>query len=514
MIRGSKHHLFFILIIGIAAALRLPHLDERPMHTDEAVHAMKFGALLEHNRYTYDPVEYHGPTLNYFTLIPAKLRNMQTLKDVDETTLRLVPVCIGLGLIPLLWGLRPALSIGTIQWAALLTALSPALVFYSRYYIQEILLVTFTFGALVCAFNWINRGKWIDALGTGCFLGLMHATKETAIIAWGAMAAAALLCALVKPTFRYGLKSLSKLQMGVLIVSAGITSALFYSSFFTHPAGIVDSFRTCGIYLDRASVSGAHHHPWFYYFATLADTEAWLLALGGIGAVWVLIQSIRKKISGFLLFWTIYTISMTVVYSLLPYKTPWSMLGFWHGWVLLAAWTITAILNRTTKPVIKMGFLIILGMGCGKLVYADLLNFGEFAYDPTNPYTYSQPQQDVVQVSNTLETVAQSQPEGLDLYVEVISPAVDYWPLPWYLRRFTSVAWRSAISPETPPAPVILVHPTMESALIEKLYTQPPPGQRPLYLPLFEKDMAMRPCVYLKGYIQKAYWDRYMEKMP
>jgi len=67
----------FAILLGFA--LRLPRLASRPMHTDEAVHAIKFGALLEENRYRYDPHEYHGPTLNYFTLIPAWIASAEKL---------------------------------------------------------------------------------------------------------------------------------------------------------------------------------------------------------------------------------------------------------------------------------------------------------------------------------------------------------------------------------------------------------------------------------------------------
>ena len=92
--------------------------------------------------------------------------------------------------------------------AAVLTAVSPAMVFYSRYYIQEMLLVCFTFGAIVALWRWRQvatlcggRGTcprrartwrhvysaraWLVALGV-C-VGMMHATKETCIIALAAM---------------------------------------------------------------------------------------------------------------------------------------------------------------------------------------------------------------------------------------------------------------------------------------------------------------------------------------
>ena len=63
--------LIYGLVLGLACITRLLNLDTRPMHGDEAVHAIKFGSLLEQGSYTYDPDEYHGPTLNYLSLIPA-----------------------------------------------------------------------------------------------------------------------------------------------------------------------------------------------------------------------------------------------------------------------------------------------------------------------------------------------------------------------------------------------------------------------------------------------------------
>ena len=47
--------------------LRLPELARKPMHTDEAVQAAKAGALFDSGGYRYDPREFHGPTLYYFT---------------------------------------------------------------------------------------------------------------------------------------------------------------------------------------------------------------------------------------------------------------------------------------------------------------------------------------------------------------------------------------------------------------------------------------------------------------
>jgi uncharacterized protein (TIGR03663 family) len=120
-----------------ALALRLPQLKRRPMHGDEAVHADKFGQLLENSYYHYNPSEYHGPTLNYFTLVPAWLSGAHDYKDVSEFTLRIVPVLFGVLLVLLLLLLTDGLGGPAACLAAVFTAVSPAFVFYSRYYIPE-----------------------------------------------------------------------------------------------------------------------------------------------------------------------------------------------------------------------------------------------------------------------------------------------------------------------------------------------------------------------------------------
>ena len=69
------------------------------------------------------------------------------LAQTTETDYRIVPVVFGVGLIVLLWFLADGLGRGPAVLAGLFMAISPAMVFYSRYYIQEMLLVFFTLAA-------------------------------------------------------------------------------------------------------------------------------------------------------------------------------------------------------------------------------------------------------------------------------------------------------------------------------------------------------------------------------
>jgi 4-amino-4-deoxy-L-arabinose transferase-like glycosyltransferase len=74
--------------------------------------------------------------------------------------------------------------------AAVLAAVSPALTFYSRFYIQESLFVFFTLGFLVALGRFAERpGAW-RAVCAGALAGLAYATKETSVIVLPAAAAA------------------------------------------------------------------------------------------------------------------------------------------------------------------------------------------------------------------------------------------------------------------------------------------------------------------------------------
>ena len=132
------------MLAGVALVLWSLSLDQRPMHNDEAVNGIKFGQLWEHGGYKYDPNEHHGPSLYYATLALSRLTGAP--KDFDqfsESRLRFTTVLFGVGLILLLPLVADGLGRKATVWAALFTAVSPAMVFYSRYYIHEVLLVFF-----------------------------------------------------------------------------------------------------------------------------------------------------------------------------------------------------------------------------------------------------------------------------------------------------------------------------------------------------------------------------------
>ena len=173
-----------LVAIALAAGLvfRLARLDARPMHHDEANQAVKFGALLERGEYRYDAHDHHGPTLYYLSLPAAKLRGQTTFASLDERTLRGVTAVFGAATILLLPLLAAGIGRTAVAASAWLLALSPAMVYYSRMFIQESLFACFTLAFVVAIGRVATRGGLAWSTLAGVAAGLAVATKETSVI--------------------------------------------------------------------------------------------------------------------------------------------------------------------------------------------------------------------------------------------------------------------------------------------------------------------------------------------
>ncbi len=508
----------------VALILRLPRLQQRPMHGDEAVHADKFKALLEEGVYKYDPYEYHGPTLNYLTLIPARLSSAEKLTEVSEFTLRIVPVFFGVSLVLLVLLIGRGLGSGAAVFAAVLTAISPAMVFYSRYYIMEILLVCFTFCAIAFGYRYTQNRKVAWAILAGMSMGLMHASKETCIIAIGSIFLAlgiTLLMRREKGSIINAVRVVKPLHFLAFLAAFGIASALFFSSFFSNPGGILDSIRTYTTYFDRAGGNSLHIHPWYYYikmllYSRIFDGPRWsealivILALVGFTAA-VIKKGISCANIHLVRFIGFYTLIMTVFYSVIPYKTPWCMLGFLHGMILLAGVGVVVLVKLLPNVLPRLIILLLIFESTVFLTWQSYLNSYEYYSDSRNPYVYAHPTDEVFTVVERIEEMARVHPDGFRMHIQIICPGKDYWPLPWYLRRFEyeTIDWWESVDNEVASAPLIIASPEVEAALTNKLYALTPVQERQMYLFLFDKPyyMWLRPKVKLLGFVRKDLWD-------
>jgi uncharacterized protein (TIGR03663 family) len=492
------------------------------MHADEAIHADKVGTLLEGGGYAYDPTEYHGPTLYYLALIPAWLRGEHLYVALDEVTLRLVPAILGVALVGFHLGARGSLGTAAAAVAALLVAISPAMVFYSRYFIHEVPLVLWSFGALLAACRFLREPGLAPALLAGVCAGLMFATKETAPLALGCMAVAFASTRIIErwygerlPPIRVavpGRQVLAALLAGLLV------SAVLFSSFLTHPEGILDAARAYAFYFERAHAAPWHIHPWDFYLRLLVHfpasgtpfwTEGLILALALVGAAaGFAAKSVPGADPRTLRFLGLYTLLMVGVYSAIPYKTPWCLLGFLHGMTLLAGAGAVFLVQASRGVVARALVVILLSAAAAHLAGQALASSFRFAADPRNPYVYAHTGMDVFEIAGRVMDLSRAHPEGSAMPVQVVSRE-NLWPLPFYLRGLTNVAWSNGVSDEAKSAPVIVVSPDMEDALVRKLYDLPPPGERELYVSIFERPVELRPQVELRGYATGGLWDEF-----
>ncbi|MHC4245153.1 MAG: flippase activity-associated protein Agl23, partial [Planctomycetota bacterium] len=466
----------------VALALRLPRLRQRPMHGDEAVHADKFGELLEDGVYTYDPYEYHGPTLNYLTLIPARLSSAGKLAEVSEFTLRIVPVFFGVSLVLLVLLIGRGLGSSAAVIAAVLTAISPAMVFYSRYYIQEILLVSFTFGAIVFGYRYGYRytqsRKITWAVLTGMCMGLMHATKETCIIAYGSMFLAVLVVLLMERPKGSIVNAVKWIKPSHILV--------FLAAGAVNTDGILDSVRTYTTYFDRAGNNTVHIHPWYYYIKILLYSrffygprwsEALIVLLALVGFVAAMtkkgISSANIHLVRFLGF---YTLILTVVYSLIPYKTPWCMLGFLHGMILLAGVGAVVLVKLLPNVIPRLIILLLIFESSVFLSWQAYRSNYKYYSDSRNPYVYAHPTDEVFTVVKRIEEMARVHPDGYKMHIQVICPGKDFWPLPWYLRRFEydTIEWWESVDNDAASAPLIIASDFFNDAATTEIYTLTP----------------------------------------
>jgi uncharacterized protein (TIGR03663 family) len=466
-----------IAIFLIAAVLRLYDLNLVPLHHDEGVNGNFLVRLVREGAYNYDPANYHGPTLYYFSaIIPwiTKLLFGNTARDnygLTTFTIRLVPVVFGLATIGLIFLLRKRLGSIAALAAGLLLAISPGAVYLSRYFIHETLFVFFTFGIVVAALRFYDECNPAYLVPGAASAALLFATKETAMISAGVLVIAFV------TTWTYlwllrgaGVSSTPKRsreakglrafidRMGgtprlvTNLVVAGVVFValyvLFYTSFFTNSKGFNDSLQTFAIWAKTGSE--AHVHPPTTYFLWLMSQESPLLFLGALGAA---ITVLRPK-NSFPLFCALWSFGLIAAYSLISYKTPWLMLNFIVPLALVSGYAIQALyemLNNLTGTALVSwglpGMILVAAIGVNGYQTIDL-NFVNYDNDKQYyVYVYAHTTRSTLALVNEIDRLAKEN-SGNSTGITIVSP--DYWPLPWYFRNYTRVGYygRMAVASE------------------------------------------------------------------
>jgi uncharacterized protein (TIGR03663 family) len=436
-----------VYVAAAAMLLRFYALPLKPLHHDEGVNTLLLVNLVRPPHvYQYDPINYHGPSLYYLTWLSVLTFGLTTF------AIRFVTALAGLAAVLSIAGLRRQLgSVGSCA-AALLLAVSPGAVYFSRYFIHEMLLACFTLVAAIAAAAYVWKPRaWVLSIAA-VSAGLMFATKETAILSVIAMVAAAFgtellyaareVRALASPrkltvgelsraTWARAMASAAQHARLVTFRSVAYAALLFlgvnlllYTSLFTLWRPALDALTSFASWTGTGT--SAHIHPWRVYLQWLATEETALAIVGGAGALLALWRS-DNRLAIFASLWTIAVISG---YSLIPYKTPWltlnmtAPLALCGGYAAQLAWQVRRRLPRVLLP--ATAILVVAGAG----VQAVRLNFAEYDNE-TLPYVYAHTSREVLTM---VEEIGRLESEHPGSAIAVTS--ADHFPLSWYLRGY------------------------------------------------------------------------------
>jgi uncharacterized protein (TIGR03663 family) len=428
--------IIFSALALLALAVRLPRLGERPMHTDEAINGYITGDLLAGQSFHYDPRDRHGPALYLFAKPLALLCGAKSFSDLTETELRLTPVIIGSATILLFGAGVEIFGFSACLIAALMFAIAPLPVYYSRYFIHETLFVAFTLGLAFSGWRAL-KSSISAAAGVGLFAALLVNTKETFVIHFFALGLAAISWFVVSrekfPKFK-----VIAVALAVFIV-AGI---LLFTWFGQNWQALADLFHAVPNLSARAAGEG-HQKPFTYYFRLFTPAFIlWPLALAGVGSA-ISDARVGARKAGVPL--AIYALAVFLIYLSIPYKTPWLALNLWLPLTLLCGLGVEGIWRRLNKfggrciaAAIVSILLVFLGQRTWVLAF-------QGPADPKNPLAYAHTVDDLLRLPVRLEQFSKEHSLTQPL-IAVVS--ADPWPLPWYLRKFQRVGfWQPGQDP-------------------------------------------------------------------
>ncbi len=445
----------WLVVTLIACFLRFDELEVRPMHFDEATGARVTAARMEAEGGKFDPKHGHGPLLWNLGGMACHLRGEKGWHTMRESTLRAVPALAGVLVVLLPLGWRKKFGDPASLLMAGLLATSPLLVYYSRMFIHEMLLVACGIAVMTAC---IRGPRWLAA---GIWTGLMFAAKESAAISVIAWTVVIPFAASHRREFGDWLTSHWR-----RILLAGVTTylvaALLYTDWLRHPRGALDMLLTFFVY---ETVPG-HEKPASWYFSSLLWSSSWQRS------AWIHASLLMLAITGCIIAWKPHlstcpraklvrwiggaTAIHFIIYSSIGYKTPWLACLPWAMVCLLvgAISSLPPVSHRKTWQTL-LAVLIIVVIGASLLESRKAC--GRLSVDPRNPYVYVPTRTDVIHLADWLERLRAKAGAGEMDAVAVVGSS--YWPLPWYLRSFAKAGYFVASDQGWESFPLIIAMP-------------------------------------------------------
>ena len=178
----------WVAVLALATLLRFWDLGAKALHHDESMHA--FYSLLfarDPSSYAYNPLlhgpfQFHAEGAMFMLIMAAQalfhVGGPGNQPWINDATARIVPALFGVGIVALPLGLRRELTRVGALIAALLLAVSPSFVYFSRFLREDIYFNFFMFAMVVCAVRFATSRRMIWLSLTAASTILAYATFE------------------------------------------------------------------------------------------------------------------------------------------------------------------------------------------------------------------------------------------------------------------------------------------------------------------------------------------------
>ena len=194
-LRFGRLEAVFLALVLAALALRLFELGGRTMHYDEAIHVQAAyrlandGGTLWGWPWIFGANFIHAPWMHGTFQVELTALIFRLFGDSDVTA-RLGYVLFGTALVGLPYFLRDYLGRAAALVAGVMLALSPTLLYFSRFGRNDIIMAFWATALLVLMWRYLQEGRDRYLYMASAVLAFMFATKETAylvVLIFGAM---------------------------------------------------------------------------------------------------------------------------------------------------------------------------------------------------------------------------------------------------------------------------------------------------------------------------------------
>lgn len=421
--------------------LRFQLVSLKPVHHDEAVNGQFIQLLWGQGFYNYDPNNYHGPFLIYLMGLSEKIFGW------GIESIRLVPLIFSALWLWFLFRWTKT-RFPSSRWLTLVLATSCAFLFFARSGIHEMVFVFFTTLALagvIEVLDFRNSKGWLWLLWGvwGCF-GL----KET----WALMAAAGGIALILigLPTMWKVARSVSRPKwLGLHLGLAGLSWIYLFSNGFSDLSALAEFFKAFMPWTSTGVHGAGHEKSFWYWLAMIYQHEGPILFLWSIclaGLFWF-----RRSLSFGAQFLGWGSLVQFLIYSWIPYKTPWCLISILAPIVLfiivswrqvVGSWTL-----RTSVKIITLILAILAWKSTDELNFKTPWMKHDYVYVQTTP-----------QLKKLVDYITEKAKQDAGLIrMKIQVGGTEPWPLAWWLVPFKDVRFMSLQSGLMSPLDLLVI---------------------------------------------------------